>query len=77
MNIIYFKDSLNNVKITSGGEGDGGGEVLTDDDKRGDCETSKCTDAGYVWVATVAICFGLEDGIDKVIGVGLDADIRL
>ena len=48
MNIIYFKDSLHNVKITSGGEGDGGGEVLTDDDKRGDCETSKCTDAGYV-----------------------------
>ena len=36
------------VKITSGGEGDGGGEVLTDDDKSGDCETSKCTDAGYV-----------------------------
>ena len=48
MNIMYSKDNLFNVKITSGGEGDGGGEVLTDDDKRGDCETSKCTDAGYV-----------------------------
>ena len=48
LNNIYSNTNLFHVVITSGGEGDGGGEVLTDVDKSGDCETSKCTDAGYV-----------------------------